>query len=119
MTTPTTQEHTINAEGKALGRIATEVASILLGKHTPSARKNTVVDDTVLVTNAAKIEIRESKLEGKKYAHYSGYPGGLRFETAAKKEEKFGRGELLRRAVYGMLPSNRLRKERMKRLTIE
>lgn len=119
MTTNTEQHHTINAEGRTLGRVATEVASILIGKHTPASRKHTVVADTVVVTNVKAIEIRESKLKDKKYAHYSGYPGGLRFETAAKKEEKFGRGELLRRAVYGMLPSNRLRKERMKRLTIE
>lgn len=111
--------HTIDATGKKLGRIATEAAVILMGKHVPGFRKNVMSGDKVLIKNASKISIDDRKLRGKTYTRYSGYPGG--FKSAPLKEvvEKKGYGEAFRRAVRGMLPQNKLRDRRIKNLTVE
>lgn len=112
------ETHKIDANGKKLGRLATEIATVLMGKHRPDVMKNTVANVLVEVKNASKLLITEKKKKDKKYSHYTGYPGGLRFTTMEKMIEKKGYAEVLRKAVYGMLPANRLRAKRMKRLKI-
>lgn len=111
-------QHTINAENKKIGRIASDIAMILMGKTDPNFTKNTVSPNTVLVTNASKLSIDPRKLTEKEYERYSGYPGGFKTDTLEHLIEKKGYGEVLRNAVYGMLPANKLRGELMKQLTI-
>ena len=72
------QEHTIDAENKSIGRVATEAATLLMGKNAPTFRKNIAVDVKVAVINASKASIHPKKMENKKYKAYSGYPGGLK-----------------------------------------
>ncbi len=110
--------HKIDANGKKLGRLATEIATVLMGKHRPDAVKNTVANVLIEVKNASKLLITEKKKKEKTYTHYTGYPGGLRLTTMEKMIEKKGCAEVLRKAVYGMLPNNRLRARRMKRLKV-
>ena len=109
----------INAEGEKLGRIATKVAVFLMGKNTTSFAKNKTPDMEVKVINVSKIEVSDGKKSGKVYTHYTGYPGGLREEKMGKLIDRKGYKEVLKKAVYGMLPGNKLRAERMKKLTIE
>lgn len=116
--TSSTKTYDISAKGKALGRVASEAASILLGKRAIASAKNAVVDVQVNITDASKLAITEKKQKTKVYLRYSGYPGGLKEETLARVIEKKGASEALRRAVSGMLPKNRLHKGRMKRLSI-
>lgn len=111
--------HTIDATGKRLGRVATEAASYLLGKHDVGARRHIVSDVVVKITNVRQLDLPAKKQEQKTYVRWTGYPGGQRTVTQRKLIEQKGRTEVLRKAVYGMLPSNRLRAPRMKRLIIE
>ena len=113
-----TREITIDAKDKKLGRLASEIAVKLLGKDQPHYAPNKVEDVRVEVVNANELALTEKKLGEKVYKHWSGYPGGLKSETAGSLKERRGIEELLRNAVYGMLPGNKLRKERMKRLVI-
>lgn len=113
-----TIRYAIDAKGRALGRVASEAASALLGKKSPHYVKNFVLPVEVTITNASKLVIGEKKMVQKEYIHYTGYPGGLRTTTLSLLKEKKGIEEVLRRAVDGMIPRNKLRKERMKRLTI-
>lgn len=110
--------YTLDATGQSLGRIASEAASILLGKKSPHYKQNEVLPVEVVITNASKLAMNEKRIAGKAYTHYTGYPGGLRTTSLAMLIEKKGVGEALRKAVDGMIPRNKLRKERMKRLTI-
>lgn len=112
------QVHVIDASGKRLGRVATEAATILMGKHKSDAVRHTVAPVTVTVENVSKLLIPEAKRVGKLYRRHSGYPGGLREFSMQKLIEKKGYSEVFRKAVYGMLPNNRLRTKRMKNLTI-
>jgi large subunit ribosomal protein L13 len=109
---------TVDAKGRSLGRVASEAASVLLGKKSVAFTKNQVLPVEVKIVNADKLLMTERRIKGMKYQRYSGYPGGLYETTAAAMIEKEGKKEILRRAVDGMLPRNSLRKERMKRLTI-
>lgn len=119
MTTSTDiREHTIDATDKRLGRVASEAAHVLLGKDTPAFAKHVVAPVRVHIEGAGKLAITEARKDGKVYTRYSGHPGGLKAETLQDVIEKRGVGEALRRAVYNMLPANRLRKERMKHLVI-
>lgn len=111
--------YTIDAKGRPLGRVASEAASALLGKKSAQYVKNFVLPVEVTITNASKLTIGERKMAQKEYVHYTGYPGGLRTTSLALLKEKKGIEEVLRRAVDGMIPRNKLRKERMKRLTIK
>lgn len=99
----------IDAEGQVLGRLASRIARILLGKHKPTYVPHQACGDFVVVVNASKLKITGKKLEQKTYAHYSGYPGGRREVPMAKVFEKRPE-EVLRRAVRRMLPDNRLRR---------
>ena len=110
--------YTIDAAGEHLGRVASEAASALLGKKSVNYIKNEVLPVEVEIVNATKLELPEKRIAGKEYTRYTGYPGGLRFTSMAQLIEKKGVSELLRKTVDGMIPRNKLRKERMKRLTI-
>jgi len=112
------EQHIIDASGKRLGRIATEVARILIGKNRLDSLPNIVSPVKVTVQNTGKLLITEKKRKETVYTRYSGYPGGLTKYTMQKIIDKKGYREVLRKAVYGMLPSNRLRAKRMKNLTI-
>ena len=113
-----TVRYTVDAKGRPLGRVASEAASALLGKKSPHFVKNFVLPVEVEITNAAGISISEKKQLQKEYTRYTGYPGGLRTLTLAEVKEKKGIEEVIRKAVDGMIPRNKLRKDRMKRLTI-
>lgn len=111
-------KHIIDAQNKKLGRVASEVATILMGKHLPTYRKDREGLDTVHITNASKLSIDVKKMEQKEYQNFSGYPSGLKIISMPKMIEKKGYSELLRIAIYGMVPGNRLRAKTMKRLSI-
>lgn len=111
-------KHTIDATNKKLGRVSTEIAVLLMGKNTPEFARNVVPNVEVVVTNASKINIDTNKKETAAYKWYSGYPGGLRDEKLKDALAKKGYGEVLRRTVHGMLPSNKLRAKMIKNLTI-
>jgi len=107
----------INAEGKILGRLASEIATRLRGKHKPTY--STFIDngDYVVVVNAEKIKLTGNKLNDKIYYHHSGYIGGLKEATAAEVLEKKPT-ELLLTAVKGMLPKNSLGRTQLKKLKV-
>ncbi|PCI20651.1 50S ribosomal protein L13 [Candidatus Wolfebacteria bacterium] len=111
-------EHTLDANGKSLGRTATQAAVLLMGKDRPDFEKNKVSGNKVHITNTSKASINPKKLKSVEYVRYSGYPGGQKFETMEKVIEKKGYSEVFRKAVYGMLPANRLRALLMKNLII-
>lgn len=110
---------TINAEGRTLGRVATEIASELMGKTNPAFERNAYSGFPVKVTNASKLRITTKKLSEIYHNRYSGYPGGLRVTKGKETVEKKGWAELIKLAVYRMLPANKLRKEMLKNLKIE
>ena len=110
--------HTIDAEGKAPGRIATEVATLLIGKHKPSFQPNIDGGDHVQIINASKMKFTGKKLDQKKYYRHSGYSGGLT-ETDMKDVWEQNPAEILERAISRMLPKNKQRTERMKRLVVK
>jgi len=110
--------HTIDAEGKAPGRIATEVATLLIGKHKPSFQPNIDGGDHVQIINASKMKFTGKKLDQKKYYRHSGYAGGLT-ETDMKDVWEQNPAEILERAISRMLPKNKQRTERMKRLVVK
>lgn len=109
------QTHTINAEGKSLGRLASEIVILLRGKHKQSWAPHKDVGDFVAVKNLEKAIFTGRKLEQKRYYKHSGYPGGLKEE---KLRDFFKRNPaaVLRRIVWGMLPKNKLRARQIKRL---
>lgn len=110
--------HTIDAKGKTLGRVASEAARLLIGKDTASFVKNKVTGSKVHLSNVSLAKFDEKKLGIKNYARYSGYPGGLRKDSMKDIVTRKGYSEIFRKAVYGMLPPNKLRSIRMKNLTI-
>ncbi len=110
---------TIDASGRTLGRVASEIAINLLGKTKPTFERNKYTGMPVHVTNAGKIRITPKKLESIYHTRYSGIPGGLRILKGTETAEKKGMRELVRLAVYHMLPGNKLRRTMMKHLTIE
>ncbi len=114
-----TIKHTIDAQGKKLGRIASQAASILMGKNTTSFAKNTVADSKVEIVNAARTDISALKKTRDSYVTYTGFRGGLNKETLGQLIVRRGFPEVFRRAVYRMLPDNKLRDLRMKNLTIK
>ena len=111
-------EHIIDAQEKKLGRVASEAALLLMGKNEPSFKRNVVAKTKVKIVNTSKLSIPVSKLKNKEYTHYTGYPGGLRKNKMEKVISDKGHSEVVRRAVYGMLPANKLRSIVMKNLTI-
>jgi large subunit ribosomal protein L13 len=113
------EEKTIDASGRTLGRVATEVAMSLMGKTKVAFVRNAYSGVPVKVVNAGKIRITPKKLDQIYHTRYSGIPGGLRILKASETSEKKGMKELVRLATYQMLPDNKIRREMMKHLTIE
>lgn len=107
----------IDATGKVLGRLATEIAIFLRGKNKPDFFPYKDTGDFVVVKNVTQIRLTGKKTEKKKYFHHTGYLGSLK-ETPIKKLLKENPKEILKRAVYGMLPKNKLRPKQIKRLKI-
>lgn len=107
----------IDAEGKILGRLATFIAQLLMGKDKPDYTPHVDSGAGVIVINAEKIKVSGKKLEQKFYNRYSGYPGGLK-QVKLKEMLKNRPEEVIRHAVRGMLPKNRLLKRRIARLKI-
>jgi large subunit ribosomal protein L13 len=107
----------VDAEGKTLGRLATQIADALRGKRKPTYTPHVDVGDFVIVVNAEKIVVTGKKLEDKRYWRHSGYPGGIRFQTLGSLLEKRPE-EAIRRAVKGMLPRNRLARQQLRKLKV-
>ncbi|MCP6718997.1 MAG: 50S ribosomal protein L13 [Patescibacteria group bacterium] len=112
------ETHTIDAENKSLGRLATKVAILLRGKHKRDFARNKDIGDYVVIENVEKIRFTGRKIDQKKYYRHSGYLGSLK-EIPLKRLLKTKPSEPLRKAVYGMLPKNRLRAKQIKRLKFE
>ncbi|MCB9815558.1 uL13 family ribosomal protein [Candidatus Nomurabacteria bacterium] len=119
MTTETTtnKTYTIDATGKRLGKVATEAASVMLGKNDPTFAKHTMADVQVTIENVSKLDIPERK-EGEIYQSYSGYPGGRKEETLIHLAKRLGYNEVMRRSVAGMLPTNKHKKRLLAKLVI-
>ncbi len=107
----------VDADGATLGRLATRIATLLRGKHRATFTPSLDMGDPVIVVNAAKIKVTGNKLKDKMYARHSGYPGGFRAENLevllARRPE-----EVIRRAVRGMLPQNRLGEKMIRKLHV-
>lgn len=114
-----TEEKVIDAKGRTLGRVATEVAMSLMGKTKATFERNKYSGLNVKVINASKINITAKKLEQIYHTRYSGIPGGLRIIKGKETVEKKGMDELLKLAIFQMLPGNKIRREMMKHLKIE
>lgn len=110
--------YTIDASGRTLGRVASDAAQALLGKKSPQYVKNFVLPVTVNIVNAGKLKISEKREATTTYIRYTGHPGGLRSRTMTELKDKKGLEEVVRMTVDGMIPRNKLRKDRMKRLSI-
>lgn len=109
--------HLIDVKGKILGRAATEIAQLLIGKSKPYFAKNLDCGDYVVITNAVNVRVSGKKEKDKVYTRYSGYPAGLRKITLSEMREKKPE-EIIRHAVSGMLPKNKLRASMLKRLFV-
>ena len=107
----------VDADGLVLGRLASEIASRLRGKHNPMFTPHVDTGDSVIVINAEKIKLTGRKMEQKTYYHHSGYIGGLKAITARKLMEKRPE-DVIRNAVRGMLPKNSLGREMCKKLKV-
>ena len=109
--------HVVDVKGKTLGRVATQIAVMLMGKKKPYFVRNLDCGDHVVVINAKEVTVTGNKEKDKKYYRHSGYPGGFKSETLselrARKPE-----EIIKEAVKGMLPQNKLRDRMLKRLHV-
>ncbi|MDQ3089912.1 MAG: 50S ribosomal protein L13 [bacterium] len=112
-------KYTLDATNKKLGRLASEIAVLLMGKNRPDFAKNRIPDVSVEILNSSKIVVTANKLRDKTYVSHSGYPGALKTSTMSQIVEKKGMKEVLKRAVLGMLPKNKLRPQMMKNLDIK
>ena len=113
------EQKIVDASGRTLGRVASEVAYFLMGKNKASYERNVYLGNPVKVVNASKLRITEKKLTKIYHTRYSGIPGGLRILKGKETMEKKGLKELIRLSIYNMLPGNKLRREMMKNLKIE
>jgi len=109
--------YVVDAEGKTLGRLATQIADTLRGKRKPQYTPHVDTGDFVVVVNAEKIHVTGKKLDEKLYYRHSGYPGGLRKRTLREELERRPT-EVLRKAVRGMLPRTRLGRAQLTKLKI-
>ncbi|MCJ7804422.1 50S ribosomal protein L13 [Patescibacteria group bacterium] len=109
--------HLIDAQGQILGRMAVKIAALLMGKNKPYFVNYLDCGDYVVVINAAKVEVSGRKAENKLYYRHSGYPGGFKKVTFAQQMAK-DPTQIIRHAVAGMLPKNKLRDQRLARLKI-
>ena len=113
----TREWYLVDAEGKTLGRLATQIADTLRGKRKPVFTPHTDTGDFVIVVNAEKIHVTGNKLDQKRYYRHSGYPGGLKSRTLREQLDRRPT-EVLRVAVKGMLPKNRLARQQITKLKI-
>ncbi len=109
--------YVVDAEDKILGRLATEIASRLRGKHKPTFSPFIDNGDFIIVTNAEKIQLTGKKWDDKKYYHHTGYMGGIKEATAKELLEKHPT-DLVLKAVKGMLPKNKLGRAQLKKLKV-
>ncbi|MBU3968780.1 50S ribosomal protein L13 [Patescibacteria group bacterium] len=110
--------YTVDAKDKKLGRLASKLAVLLMGKNLKNYKKNISSDVMVMVINASKMSLDPQKISNKRYSRFSGYPGGLKKEMAEKVIKEKGNAELIKKAVHNMLPNNKLRPGMMKKLKI-
>ncbi len=118
MTTQEATQYTLDAKGQCLGRLASEIAVLLMGKNLPNFERHLVADVHVTVNNASLLDIDHKKKDTKVYDRYSGYPGGLKKQTMSKLIADKGYQAVLMNAVRGMLPKNKLQKLILKNITI-
>jgi large subunit ribosomal protein L13 len=111
-------KHTLDAQGKKVGRVASEAAKILMGKNTTDYARNIAPNVQVEIINANKADVSLKKRAEELKARYSGYPSGIVTPTVGQVIDQKGMKELFRRAVDGMLPRNKLRAKMIKNLTI-
>jgi large subunit ribosomal protein L13 len=109
--------YVVDADGKTLGRLATQVADTLRGKGKPQYTPHVDTGDFVVVVNAEKVRVTGNKLDQKRYYRHSGYPGGLRSRTLREQLDR-GPTEVIRKAVRGMLPKNRLARQQLTKLKV-
>ena len=107
----------IDATGKTLGRMATEIATILMGKHRPDYTPHILVGEGVIVTNADKVKLTGNKANTRVYTYYTGHPGGLRERVLGEYMESAPE-EVVRLAVRRMLPKNRIARRMISRLKV-
>ena len=107
----------VNAEGKTLGRLASEIANVLRGKHKPIYTPHLDCGDYVIVINADKVRVTGRKLDQKVYYHHSGYPGGIKSISLRDQLQKHPE-RVLQAAVRGMLPKNALGRKMMRKLKV-
>jgi large subunit ribosomal protein L13 len=116
--TPKITQHTLDAKGKKLGRIASQAAHLLMEKDSPHFEKHKKVGAKVVIVNASKLSLTEKKLSTKLYTHFTGHVGGLSFEPLKALAARKGYREVLYLAVRRMIPKNKLRPDMLKRLSI-
>jgi len=109
--------YVVDAEGKTLGRLSTRIADTLRGKDKPQYTPHTDTGDFVVVVNAEKIAVTGNKMDEKMYYRHSGYPGGLK-ERSLREQLERRPTDVLRKAVKGMLPRNRLARQQLLKLKI-
>ncbi|MGE5283166.1 MAG: 50S ribosomal protein L13 [Chloroflexota bacterium] len=109
--------YVVDAEGQTLGRLATQIAEALRGKRKPEYTPHCDTGDFVVVVNAEKIRVTGNKANDKLYYRHSGYPGGLRSRTLSEMLERRPE-EVIRKAVKGMLPRNRLARQQLRKLKV-
>lgn len=109
--------YVVDADGKTLGRLASQVASILRGKNKPTYTPHVDTGDFVIVVNAEKVAVTGKKMDQKMYRHHTGYPGGLKEMTYKQMLEKKPE-DIIAQAVKGMLPKNSLGRQMFKKLKV-
>ena len=109
--------YVVDAEGKTLGRLASEIASVLRGKHKPIYTPHVDTGDYVIIVNAEKVEVTGKKRQQKMYRHHTGFPGGLKEYTFEKMLERKPE-DILKRAVKGMLPKGPLGRQMASKLKV-
>ena len=109
--------YVVDAEGKTLGRLATQIADVLRGKRKPTYTPHIDTGDFVIVVNAEQIRVTGNKLADKRYYRHSGYPGGLKSRTLQEMLDRRPE-EVIRRAVKGMVPRNRLGRKQLTKLKV-
>ncbi|MFC1621983.1 50S ribosomal protein L13 [Patescibacteria group bacterium] len=109
--------HQLDAKGRVLGKIASEASKLLIGKHKPIYTPTMNVGDKVVIVNSDELDVSSKKLKDKLYHRYTGYPGGIKTQSLEKLMKK-NSTEVIRKAIAGMLPRNKLHKQRMANLYI-
>lgn len=107
----------VDAEGQNLGRLATKIAQLLLGKHRPDYTPGVLMGANVVVINAEKVDVYPTRLDSKIYYHHSGYPGGIKEISLRHQLEKFPE-RVIQKAVWGMIPKNKLGRRMYKNLHV-